>query len=169
MDGIQDFWWKRFRSTRKAPKEAFEQIRDDNRLISKWWSLGRTVLIPKSKDLNDEKNYHPVMCLNTSYKPFTGLVDKFMRKHAIENDNWDEGAAEGVLRIVDQHIIDRCIMEEVKTQHRNLAVASYNYKKAYDKVHQDWMLRVYSWMELPANVISLLRQLMRYWKTRREI
>ena len=31
------------------------------------------------------------------------------------------------------------------------------------------MLRVYSWMELPVNVIRLLRQLMRYWKTRFEI
>ena len=26
-----------------------------------------------------------------------------------------------------------------------------------------------SWMGLPANVISLLRQVMRYWKTRLEI
>ena len=59
-------------------------------------------------------------------------------------------------------------MEEVKTQHRNLAVAFYDYKKAYDKVHHDWMLRVYSWMGLTANVISLLRQVMRYWKTRFE-
>ena len=60
-------------------------------------------------------------------------------------------------------------MQEVKPQHRNLAVAFYDYKKAYDKVYHDWMLGVYSWMGLPANVISLLRQLMRYWKTRLEI
>ena len=60
-------------------------------------------------------------------------------------------------------------MEEVKTQHKNLVVAFYDYKKAYDKVHHDWMLRVYSWMGLPANVISLLRQVIRYWKTRLEI
>ena len=60
-------------------------------------------------------------------------------------------------------------MEEVKTLHRNLAIAFYNYKKAYDEWHHDWMLRVYSWMGLLANVISLLRQLMRSWKTRLEI
>ena len=58
-------------------------------------------------------------------------------------------------------------MEEVKTQHRNLDLAFCNYKKAYDKVHHDWILRV--WIGLPANVISLLRQAMRYWKTRLEI
>ena len=112
------------------------------------------------------------MYLNTSYKLLTGLFGKFMKNHAIENNIWDEGqlgAAEGVLGTVDQLIIDRCVMEEVKTQPRNLAVAFYDCKKAYDKVHHDWMLRVYSWMGLPANVISLLRQVMRYWKTRFEI
>ena len=135
-------------------------------------SVGRTVLIPKSKDLSDEKTYRPITCLNTSYKLLTGLVGKFMKNHAIENNIWDEGqlgAAEGVLGTVDQLIIDRCIMEEVKTQHRNLAVAFYHYKKAYDKVHHDWILRVYPWMGLPVNVIRLLRQVMRYWKTRLEI
>ena len=92
-----------------------------------------------------------------------------MRNNATDNYIWDEiqpGAAEGVLGAVDQLIIDKCIMEEVKTQHRGLAVTFSDYKKAYDKVHHDWLLRVYSWMGLPANVMSLLRQLMRYWKTR---
>ena len=140
MDGIQNFWWKRFRPAQKALKKAFEQIRDDNRLIPTWWPLGSTVLIPKSKDLSDEKNYHPITCLNTSYKLLTRLVDKFMKNHAIENNIWDDGqlgAAEGVLGTVDQLTIDRCIMEEVKTQHRNLAVAFYDYRKASDKVHHD--------------------------------
>ena len=92
-----------------------------------------------------------------------------MKNQAIENNIWEEGqlrAAEGVLGTVDQLIIDKCIMEEVKTQHRNLAISLYDYRKACDKLHHDWMLRVYSWMGLPVNVISLLRQLMRYWKTR---
>ena len=162
----------RFIPAQKALKKAFEQIEDDNRLIPTWWPLGRTVLIPKSKDLGDEKNYPPVMCLNTSYKLLTGLVGKSIKNHAIENNIWDESqlrAAEGVLGTVDQLIIDRCMMEEVKTQHRNLAVGFYDNKKTYDKVHHDWVQRVYSWMGLPANVISLLRQVMRYWKTRLEI
>ena len=65
------------------------------------------------------------------------------------NEIWDTGqlgAVEGVLGTVDQLIIDRCIMEEAKEYHRNLAVAFYDYKKAYDKVHHDWMTRVYKWI-----------------------
>ena len=44
-------------------------------------------------------------------------------------------------------------MEEVKQYHRNLAVAFYDYKKVYDKVHHDWMLRVYKWIGIPDEVI----------------
>ena len=56
---------------------------------------------------------------------------------------------------VNQLIIDRSIMEEMVTRHRNLAVAFYDYKKTYDKVHHDWMLRVYKWIGILDNVITL--------------
>ena len=62
---------------------------------------------------------------------------------------------------VDQLIIDRCIMEEVKQHHRNLSVAFYNYKKAYDKVRHYWMIRVYEWIRIPKSVIKLIKELMR--------
>ena len=73
----------------------------------------------------------------------------------MENEIWDEGqlgAVEGVLGTMDQLIIDRCIMEEVKQYHRNLAVAFYDHKKAYDKVHHDWILRVHHWITLISQV-----------------
>ena len=146
IDGIQNFWWKKLVTAQKALLKVFETIKLDNNMIPVWWPTGRTVLLPKTKDLSDEKNYRPITCLNTSYKILTGLIAKYMRDHALVNKIWDEGqlgAVEGVLGTVDQLIIDRCIMEEVKQYHRNLAVAFYDYKKAYDKVHHDWMLRVY--------------------------
>ena len=65
---------------------------------------------------------------------------------------------------VDQLIIDKFIMEEMKTYQRILAVAFYDYKKAYDKVHHDWMLRVYKWIGILDNVIALLSSIMRKWK-----
>ena len=95
-----------------------------------------------------------------------------MREHALVNEIWDGGqlgAVEGVLGMVDQLILDRCIMEEVKQHHRNLAVVFYYYKKAYDKVHHDWMIRVYDWIRIPRNVIRLIVDLMSKWKTRSEI
>ena len=133
-------------------------------MIPEWWPAGRAVLLPKMKNLSDEKNYHPVTCLNTSYKILTGLMAKYMRKHIAVNKIWDEGqlgAVEGILSTVDQLIIDRCIMEEVKQHHRNLPVAFYDYKKACDKVHHDWMIRVYEWIGIPRSVTKLIKELMR--------
>ena len=129
------------------------------------------MLLPKTKDLTDEKNCRPITCLNTSYK-LTRLVGKYMGEHTMENNIWDEGqlgAVNGVLRTVDQLIIDKSKMEEVKTYHRNQAVAFYDYKKAHDKVHHDWMLRVCKWIGIPDNVIAMLSSIMRKWKTRLEI
>ena len=88
-------------------KREFEEVKDSNDLIPVWWPSGRTLLLPKTKDLIDEKNYRPIMCLNTSYKLLTGLVGKYMREHTMENDIWDEeqlGAEVGVLGTVDQLI-----------------------------------------------------------------
>lgn len=172
IDGIQNFWWKKFEPAQKALRTVFSEIYQNTTMIPEWWPSGRTVLLPKTKNLNDEKNYRPITCLNTSYKILTGLVAKYMRNHAVVNKIWDEGqlgAVEGVLGTVDQLIIDRCIMEEVKQHHRNLAVAFYDYKKAYDKVHHDWMLRVYEWIGIPKSVIKLIKELMSKWKTRLEI
>ena len=57
----------------------------------------------------------------------------------------------------------------MKQYHRNLVVAFYDYRKAYDKVHHDRMLRVYRWVGIPDEVIKLVSNLMELWKTRLEI
>ena len=61
------------------------------------------MLLPKTENLEDEKNYWPIKCLNMSNKIMAGVVAKYMRKHTMENEIWDEGqlgAVEGVLRTV---------------------------------------------------------------------
>ena len=76
------------------------------------------MLLPKTKDLTDEKNYRPRTFLNTSYKLIAGSADKYMREHMMENNIWDEGqlgAVVGVLGTVDQLIIGKSIIQEVKT------------------------------------------------------
>ena len=74
----------------KTRKEGIEKFKDNNDLIPVWWSSGRAVLLPKTNDLIDEKNYCPITCLNTSYNLLIGLVGKYMREHTMENNIWDE-------------------------------------------------------------------------------
>ena len=172
IDGIKNFWCEKFETAQETLTKVFIGVKKGKNLIPAWLPSGRTVLLPKTDDLSDKKNFRPITCLNTSYKILTGLIAKYMREHARSNTFWDEdqlGAVEGVLVMVDQLIIDSCIMEEVKQYHRNLAVAFYDYKKAYNKVRHDWMLRVYQWIGIPREIVQMILVLIEKWKTTLEI
>ena len=80
IDGIENYWWKKFASAQKALTRAFTKLKEDNSMIPKWWPMGKTVLLPKTKNLEDEKNYRPMTCLNMSYKIMTGVIAKYMRE-----------------------------------------------------------------------------------------
>ena len=58
----------------------------DTVMIPEWWLSGKTVLLPKTKNLSDEKNYCPITCLTTSYKILMGLVVKYMTEHTAVNE-----------------------------------------------------------------------------------
>ena len=100
------------------------------------------------------------------------MVGNYTKEHAERNNIWDRsqlGTCSGVLGTIDQLIIDNAIMDEVRGQQRNLAVAFYDYQKAYDMVRHDWMIRVYRWMEVRENVINVITKLMEGWKTKLEV
>lgn len=90
IDGIQNYWWKKLKPAQKASRRAFTKIKEDNTNTTTCSPTGITVLLPKTKNLEDEKNYLPISCLNTSYKTMTGLIAKHMRKHMMENETWEK-------------------------------------------------------------------------------
>ena len=147
IDGIQNFWWKRLTSTWRPLTNALNYWIDRPELIPTWTTHGQTVLIPKSKELSDEKNYRPISCLKTSYKIFTGLLGMHMKDHADKNEIWDKsqlGTCSGVLGTTDQLLVDSEIIDEVREKKRNLAVSFCDYQKACDIVRHDWMIRVFT-------------------------
>ena len=71
------------------------------------------------------------------------------------------GTCENVLGTVDQLLIDNVIIGEVRDHHDKMAVAYYDYQKAYDMVHHNWMLKVYECMgteEKIRNVIEVMKK-----------
>ena len=172
LDGIQNFWWKKLRGSWKAVVMCFKRWVEQPDTIPERVTEGRTILLPKSEDLCSERNYRPITCLNTCYKLFTSMIASYMKDHADRNSIWDRsqlGTCAGVLGTVDQLIVDNAIMDEVRNQKRNLAVAFYDYQKAYDMVRHDWMIRVYQWMGVPEKVINVISKLMDGWKTKLEV
>lgn len=171
-DGIQNYWWKRFKSVWTPLVKTMQTWIIETNTIPEWIAVGRGVMIPKAEDLSIVKDYRPITCLNTVYKIYTGMIAKYLKSHAERNEMWDQnqmGTREGVLGTVDQLLVDNCIMDEVREQHRNLAVAYYDYQKAYDMVRHDWILKVYGWMGVPENVCRLVENLMKKWMIKLEI
>ena len=169
LDGIQNFWWKKFSSTWQPMLNAMNEWLNDPETLPNWLLNGKTVLIPKTNRLDNVEDFRPITCLNTVYKIFTGLIGGHMKQHVVRNNLWDEnqlGTKENVLGTVDLLLVDQCIMEEIKCHHRNAAVAYYDYKKAYDYVHHDWINRVIGWMELDIKVRKVISKMMSGWKTR---
>jgi hypothetical protein len=172
IDGIPNYYWKNLKATWKPLCKAMCKWVGDNGTMPDWLTVGRTVLIPKTQDLSSERDYRPITCLNTSYKLFTGILARYLKKHADQNNIWDEsqmGTCDKVLGTVDQLLIDNCIMDEVRSYHRDLAVAYYDYQKAYDKVHHDWVLRVFKWIGIPEAIIKIIEHMMSKWKVKLEV
>ena len=79
------------------------------------------------------------------------------------------GTCENVLGTIDQLLIDNVIIGEVRDHHDNMAVAYYDYQKAYDMVHDDWMLKVYECMgteEKIRNVIEVMKKRKKHLEVR---
>ena len=56
-NGEQNFWWKKFRGTWSAILRCFNHWLKQPDEIPDWLTQGRTVLLPKTEDLSNERNY----------------------------------------------------------------------------------------------------------------
>ena len=172
IDGIQNFWWKQLNCCWDKSVTVFENFKLNPDQIPAWFMLGRTVLLPKTEVIDSVDLFRPITCLNTVYKIYTGMIGEYLKEHSTSWDLWDDGqmgARSGVLGTVDQLLIDGCIMGEVVEHRRNLTVAYYDYKKAYDNVLHGWIVLVLKWMKIPQDLLNVIIQLMSGWKTRLEI
>ena len=85
IDGIQNFRLKKFSGVWKALVKSMNRWIEEPETVTEWVTHGRTVLLPKSEDLSNERDYRAITCLNTCYKIFTGMVGSYMKDHAEKN------------------------------------------------------------------------------------
>ena len=108
---------KSSKGTWKSSVKCYNKWIDQPDSIPDWITQERTVLLPKTESLSNERDYWPITCLNTRYKIFTGMVGRYMKEHADRNNIWDRnqlGTCSNVLGTIDQLIIDNAIMDEVR-------------------------------------------------------
>ena len=62
-------------------------------------------------------------------------------------------------------MINKMIVENCKKRKRNLSCAWIDYKKAFDSVTHEWILRSLELFKVPPRVVGFLEHNMKNWKT----
>ena len=98
-----------------------------------WLTEGMTYLLPKSDATNNPKNYRPITCLTTTYKLLTSVITN--RTHIFLSDNdifpdEQKGCKRGSYGCKDQLLINKMILENCKSNPKNLSTAWIDYKKS---------------------------------------
>ena len=131
---------------------------------------GRTVLIQKDPDKgNVVGNYRPIACLNLLWKLLTAIISDKLYVHLETQDLLPEerkGCRKVSRGTKDQLLIDKAVIRNCKRRKSNLNMAWIDFRKAYDMVPHSWMLKSLDLIGAPRNVIELLKNSMKDWKTK---
>jgi len=76
-----------------------------------------------------------------------------------------KGCKEGSYGCKDQLLINKAILEEVKSRKKTLTTAWIDSKKAFDSVPHDWIFKCLSIYKISPILIQFLTQNMRQWST----
>ena len=168
-DLIRCFWIKKLTSTHSALVNEFRKIYERGDILPQWLVIGRTILLPKNEQTKNAKNYRPIACQNITYKLFTGILNLFMVDHCTTNNiitAEQAGGKPGSWGCTDQLLINKMILDEVKIHRRTLYMMWFDYKKAFDSVPHDWILKALNLAHIPPKIIETIKNLMQVWATK---
>ena len=103
------------------------------------------------------------------YKIYTGILAEFITDHCTENNLITEKQAagkRGSWGCTDQLLVNKMIYKEVTGNRCNLITVWLNYKKAFDSVPHDWVIKCLQLAKVPTIIIQAIQSLMNKWKTR---
>ena len=76
------------------------------------------------------------------------------------------GGKQGSWGCTDQLLINILILNEAKQHHYNLLIMWFDYKKAFDSVPCDWILKALEPVQVPLKIINMIKSLMGTWATK---
>ena len=147
----------------------YQKKRFNQKFINqKFSTLARTSLPPKNTETELAENYRPIACLNFMYKIYIGCLNSFLYDHChCHKIITTEQAAgkKGVWGCTEQLLINKSIMSEVRSKKRNLLTIWLNYKKAFDFVPHEWLIKSLHLAKLPEDLIRAIENLASQWYT----
>ena len=79
--------------------------------------------------------------------------------------NEQKGNANNTYGTIDQLIISKMVMDNIKLKQRNISTAWVNYKKKFDSVSHDWIIETLKIHKFDPSTTKFLRKTMNKWKT----
>ena len=167
-DKITGYWIKKLTALHNPLFTLLRKTQRGEIEMPAWLIRSKTILLPKNSETNQEKNYRPIACLNTTYKLYTGILNSFIQDHCTTNDIItieQAGGKKGSWGCPDQLLINKMILEEVHTNRRNLFTMWFDYRKAFDSISHRWLFEALKLAKVPDNIISNIKSLATKWAT----
>ena len=134
---MTNFWLDTLQATHKCLASNINKIFENPENTPTWISKEHTFLLPKYEETIDPKNYRPITCSPTTYKLLTSIMAERVHKHIEENKIFpleQKGCKKRSYGCKDQLLVNRMIMENMKSSARNLSTTWIDYKKVFDSV-----------------------------------
>ena len=126
IDKIPNFWLNTLDSIHENITNFYNRAITNPETNLQWFTPGITYLLPKSKEFNIPKNYRPITCLSTMYKILTSIVTEGTYNFLDTNNILpleQKGCKKGTYGCKDQLLINKMLLENSRTCHRNLITA----------------------------------------------
>jgi len=168
IDHLQNFWWGKFEKIHEKLTNAYNLMTDNPDTIPQWFTSGRTTLLAKKAETDVPSNYRPITCLPIAYKIMTSIITKRMKNHLQEFDLIPEeqkGGISGKQGTIDQLLIDDMILSNARKNKRNLSTGWIDYRKAFDSIPHDWLIKSLEIHKFPQKIIDFFTNTMKMWRT----
>ena len=109
--------------------------------------------------------YH-VKIVSTSC--ITSFINQFLHDHCDSNKivtDEQAGGKKEVWGCLEQLIINKTILDQVKKNRRSLITIWLDYKKAFDSAPHKWLFTALKLAKVPKKIIEVIRTLLKQWST----
>ena len=99
---------------------------------------------------------------------YTSCLNIFLTHHCDQNNIITSEQAAVKKRVwgcVEQLLLSKAVMSEVKKKRRNIFTAWLDYKKVFDSVPHEWQLYALKLAKVPAQLIEAIKHLTNQWGT----
>ena len=144
IDNLQNYWWHKFSASHEQLTKIYNNILRNPEETPSWLFRGITRLAPKKSETKNPANYRPITCLTIIYKILTSILASRMMIHLNENNIIPEEQKGGIADCygcIDQIIINSMVLDDSKQRNKNLSIAWIDYKKAFDSIPHDWLIK----------------------------